>query len=192
MFCSSCGTEQPDDSKFCRKCGRTVAAGARTKPKSYVGKTVIAILALILVLFSIPIITRLMQASGPGPMHGLVAQRRTIPLGSPAFTVKNLGYVYTQFDVPPGATNVSVVGRFTASGGIGNDIEAYVLTSDGFVNFQNGHQATTYYQSGRVTQGSINANLPAGAATYYLVFSNNFSLLSAKAVQASITLNYTE
>jgi predicted nucleic acid-binding Zn ribbon protein len=189
VFCSSCGTEQAEDSRFCRKCGRTLAAGARTKRKSYVGRIVIAILALILVVFAIPTVSRLMQASGP--VHQLIAQRRTVQLGSTTFAVKNLGYVYTQFAVPPGATNVSVTGRFTASGGLGNDIEAYILTSDGFVNFQNGHQATTYYQSGRVTQGSINANLPAGA-TYYLVFNNNFSLLSAKAVQASVTLNYTE
>ncbi len=191
MFCNSCGTEQPDDSKFCRKCGRALAAGARAKPKNYVGKIVVGILALILVVFAIPTVSRLMQASGRGPMHQFVAQRRTVQLGSTAFTVKNLGYVYTQFAVPLGATNVSVTGRFTASGGFGNDIEAYILTSDGFVNFQNGHQATNYYQSGRVTQGSVNANLPAGA-TYYLVFSNSFSLLAGKAVQSSITLNYTD
>jgi len=65
-----------------------------------------------------------------------------------------------------------------------------VLTEDGLTNCQNGHSATPLYNSGRVTQDSVNIALPSDAGTYYLVFSNKFSLLTPKAVQTNITLTY--
>jgi hypothetical protein len=107
-----------------------------------------------------------------------------------AFNLKATGYQYYEFVVPPGASNVWVDGHFSAAGGSGNDIEVYVLGQDDFVNFQNGHSASTYYNSGKVTQSSIHTTLPSDSGTYYLVFSNNFSLVTPKAVQASATLHY--
>ncbi|MFZ0738426.1 MAG: hypothetical protein WAM96_15130 [Candidatus Acidiferrales bacterium] len=124
------------------------------------------------------------------PLQQLVEQSRAIQMVNTAFTVKNMGYVYYAVVVPPGATNVSVTGHFSASGGTGNDVEVYILNTDQFANFQSRHETTTFYNSGRVTQNSIRAILPPGGATYYLVFNNNFSFLSAKAVQANVTLTY--
>jgi hypothetical protein len=37
-------------------------------------------------------------------------------------------------------------GNFTASGGLGNDVEAFVLSEADFVNWQNGHPAKTRWQ----------------------------------------------
>lgn len=72
---------------------------------------------------------------------------------------------------------------------MGNDIELFVLDEDGFVNFQNGHSVRTHFNSNKVTQGSVDAGLP-GEGTYYLVFNNNFSLLTPKAVTANLTLEW--
>ena len=80
-------------------------------------------------------------------------------------------------------------GHFTATGGSGNDKEVWLVTEDGFTNWQNGHAATTFYNSGRVTQDALNASLP-GTGTYYLVFDNRFSLLSKKEVEVKGALTY--
>jgi hypothetical protein len=81
-------------------------------------------------------------------------------------------------------------GNFTASGGTGNDIDVYVLPQDDFVNWQNRHASRSYYNSGKVTVGNLNVNLPSDAGTYYLVFDNRFSLLSEKNVRVNATLSY--
>jgi len=92
--------------------------------------------------------------------------------------------------VPPNASNVKVEGRFVAAGGTGNDVEIYLLGEDEFTNWQNGHATPTYYNSGRVTVGDLNAILPGDTGAYYLVFNNRFSLLTPKAVQLSAELTY--
>lgn len=79
-----------------------------------------------------------------------------------------------------------VTGRFQAFGGAQNDIEAYILDHDGFLNWTNDHGAPAYYNSGRLTVGNIRT--PLGAGTYYLVFSNRNSPADAKTVEASIQL----
>jgi hypothetical protein len=82
-------------------------------------------------------------------------------------------------------------GHFAATGGSRNDIEVFVLTEDEFVNWQNRHTVHTLYNSGQVTQDSINLTLPNDAATYYVVFNNKFSFLSPKAVEADIDVNFS-
>ncbi len=84
------------------------------------------------------------------------------------------------------ANRAVVTGRFQARGGRQNDIETYILDYDGFLNWTNGHGASAYYNSGRLTTGSIEAPLSAG--TYYLVFNNRYSRADDKLVEASIQL----
>ena len=103
---------------------------------------------------------------------------------SEAFTIDAGSYSYFEFSVPRNGR--TVVGRFRASGGSGNDVEAFILDEDGFENFQNGHRVRTYYNSGRVTVGNINVFLDSG--NYYLVFNNKFSVVSNKAVNARVSL----
>lgn len=106
-----------------------------------------------------------------------------------AFTVSAISSQHYRFEVPPGARDIRVEGHFAATGGTGNDIQVLVLSEDDFVNWQNGHPASAYYDSDKVTQSTITATLP-GPGVYYLVFSNTFSLLTPKAVQARASVHY--
>ena len=110
--------------------------------------------------------------------------------GDKAFTVNAGGAYYYKFQVPAGAYSVALKGHFSATGGSGNDIEAYLVTEDDLVNWQNGHTVHTLYNSGRVTQETVNVALPSDAGKYCLVFNNKFSLLTPKAVQTDVTFSY--
>ncbi len=101
-------------------------------------------------------------------------------------TVEAGKYVDYKFSVP---SQASVSGNFTASGGSGNDIRILILDETAYVNWINGHNVSTYYDSGQITIGSITASLPKG--NYYLVYSNTFSTLSAKNVKTKVDVTYT-
>ena len=130
------------------------------------------------------------SSGSPSTFRQLVAQPRTEVLSNAEFALAAAQYRYTRFEVPQNAGAVRVEGTFSASGGAGNDVEAYIFANDDFVNWQNRHRVHTFYNSGRVTQGTLEVTLPPTAGTYYLVFNNNFSVLSAKTVQTSIRLHF--
>jgi len=71
-----------------------------------------------------------------------------------------------------------------------NDIEVYVLSEPAFAVWQNGYAPSSVYQSGRVSKGTLQADLPAGAGVYYLIFSNKFATRDAKSVTANVLLRY--
>ena len=119
-------------------------------------------------------------------------QQRSMPVTNGALTVAAHSYSFYPFKVPDGVSTVGVSGKFTASGGSGNDIIAYILDDDGFVNFKNGHEARMYYNSGKVTQASIGISLPNTATTYYLIFDNQYSIITPKAVTSNVAVNYMQ
>jgi hypothetical protein len=119
-----------------------------------------------------------------GALDQLVKRQHTTTIDKPDLTVGS--YNYFKLEVPTGATSVHLDGNFTASGGAGNDIEAYVLPESDFVNWQNHHAAKAFYNSGKVTVGNFSVNLPANAGIYYLVFDNRFSLFSKKEVEVKL------
>lgn len=121
---------------------------------------------------------------------GLVPQQRTINIVNGLITVQARGYQAYPFAVPTGATNIRVSGTFTASGGSGNDIIVVIMDETAFTNWKNGHQVSTFYNSGQLTTSSISASVLAGG-TYYLVYANTFSTLSSKNVQTTVDLTYT-
>jgi len=221
MFCNCCGTQLPDDSRFCVKCGNALPATA-TKPTATTGTGAVAVPAIgplddrqrlhglvepkplkrrIAIWFFVPLVVLVIgflifsiNSNGPqdeNPLQRLTATEYTAKLPEENFAVHALGTNSVKFEVPTGAFDVRADGEFTTEGGSGNDIEAYIFDEDGFVNWQNRHDARPYYSSGRVTRGSIKVTLP-GPRTYYVVFSNKFSLLSTKNVEAHVTLHYSK
>ena len=71
-----------------------------------------------------------------------------------------------------------------------NAIEVYVLSESSFAVWQTGYATSSVFESGRIPQGKIAADLPPGPGVYYLVFSNKFSPSLAKKVDATVVLHY--
>ena len=122
------------------------------------------------------------------------------------FSIGPHTFRYYKFALPAGSVNVAVVGQFTAvserhdDGGQKDkdkekdkeldDIEVYVLSEGAFTIWQNGYATNSLYESGRVAEGTIHTDLPAGEGIYYLVFSNKFAPKTAKNVHAAALLRY--
>jgi hypothetical protein len=164
------------------------------------GTTGVRVGILLGILLTLVVVFWIVSQSNSSNSRPIVQQiRQVVPLPQPrvmalvdtAFTLNATQGTHWNFTVPPSATDVRVEGTFSASGGTGNDVEVYLLNDDEFVNWQNHHAVSTLYNSGRMTQGTLNVVLPSGAENYHLVFSNQFSLFSPKAVRASIRLHYT-
>ena len=68
--------------------------------------------------------------------------------------------------------------------------EVTLLTEAQFANWENSRTFEATFASGRVTTGNIAVALPATPGTYFVVFSNRFSIFSNKAVTADVQLRY--
>lgn len=204
MTCPKCKSEQPDNAKFCSQCAAPLAeSGQKVIVKSKIPTWLSALLLLVLLVMVMAIRSvvqenerlkrnaRNITASAANPVEPPRPQPHFVNLTDGAATVNASSFAWYTFVVPEGANTVAVNGHFSATGGSGNDLECYIIDEDGFVNFKNGHETRTYYNSGKVTQAKIGtANLPPG--TYYLVFDNRFSVLTPKAVQIQATLSYMQ
>jgi hypothetical protein len=120
-----------------------------------------------------------------------------------SFSVAARNFRYYKFALPQGSMHVTIVGEFSASGdahsGKGsaqsadnadNNVEVYVMSEAAFVAWQNGYNGTNVYESGRVSHGTLQAQLPDGAGIYYLIFNNKFAPNTAKHVNADVLLRY--
>ncbi len=129
------------------------------------------------------------------------------------FTVGAHTFRYYKFSLPEGSVNVAIVGQFTAANAENprgeqreelprkikrktkpadsdNNIEVLVLTEPAFTVWQNGYATSSIYDSGKVVEGKVQADVPAGAGIYYLVFNNKFAPKTAKTVHAAVVLRY--
>ena len=124
------------------------------------------------------------------------------------FSVSPHSFRYYKFSLPEGSLNVGIVGQFSATTDshnaarkdkdkdaakdkdADNNVEVYVLSEPAFTVWQNGYATSSVFESGRVSQGTVQAELPAGAGIYYLVFSNKFAPKTAKSINASVALRY--
>lgn len=212
MFCRFCGSTLPDNSNFCHSCGKALTSAPllstretaatpavapvkpalqKAKSPALVGRLIIGALLIAGVLWwAMNKPDSDSGSSSPSTLRQLVAQPRTEVLSNTEFALSAAQYRYIKFEVPQNASSVRVEGTFSAIGGAGNDVEAYIFSNDDYVNWQNRHPVRTFYSSGRVTQGTLKVSLPPIPSTYYLVFNNNFSLLSSKTVQTSIRLHF--
>lgn len=222
LACSKCGATLPEGALFCLKCGKPVSLSAKTAPipKPAAPEQVPSqvprpkrrlrlVLGLALALF---LVATLWAATSDSPyaqgVQDLVGWKHDQAVVQTPFSVSAHNFRYYKFSLPPGSTNVAIVGQFSASSD-GNksggdrkadkdnadkdpdsNIEVYVLSEPAFVVWQNGYAASSVYESGRVSQGTVEAEFPTGAGIYYLVFSNKFAPKAAKSVNATVLLRY--
>lgn len=199
MFCPKCGTDTGSDS-FCRKCGAAVSGTNAPAPpkKPIVRPAYVFVLVIVLALFGWYVDHQIQiekQEAGrgyssPSALPAVIPALHTMRIGQGALSVPAAHYTYYTLSVPAGAHNVRTQGHFQATGGSGNDIEVVLLNEEQFTNWKNRHETPAYYNSGKVTVGDLQASLPDDVGTYYLVFNNNFSLLTAKAVEFNGTITY--
>jgi hypothetical protein len=84
-----------------------------------------------------------------------------------------------------GGLSSNISGNFGANG----NIEVFIFDEIQYSNWENGQWEGDFYASGRVSSGSIKVNgLEEGAHTYYLVYSNLFSLFTDKEVTSNVQL----
>ena len=95
-------------------------------------------------------------------------------------------YEYISFYSPCSST---VTGQFSAEAALGDNIIVYLLDQNNFDAFKSGSSAQAYYNSGKVSSGSLNVGISPG--TYYIIMSNTYSSFSTKTVslQALDTCN---
>jgi hypothetical protein len=156
-----------------------------TKNLAWVGVPLLAPLALLLVL-----------ACGSNPLgklsdvfgvHKLVDATDNVV--NATISVDAMNHAAYRVTIGESQKDPHIVGSFRASGGMGNDIKVLVMTETDYVNWANGHQGSTYYNSGQLTTSSFDVGpLPPG--DYRVVFDNSFSAFSRKNVTARVDLNY--
>jgi len=136
-----------------------------------------------------------------------------------SFSVGPHTFRYYKFALPEGSVNVTVVGQFKSAADnaapgnrknqasdksgdksqsgvkskdadVDNGIEVFVLSDSAFAVWQNGYATSSMYESGKVAEGAVQAEIPAGAGVYYLVFSNKSAPKTSKALHATVLLHY--
>ena len=214
LGCSKCGATLPDEAQFCLKCGKPVSLPPKEPVK--VDPPVVELAPprvkkgriVLWVLVGLFLGAILWAATSDSPyaqgIQELVGWKHDQTILETPFSVTARNFRYYKFDLPEGSMNVSIVGQFTSSladkksggtksaaaDGDDNDVEVYVLSEPAFAVWQNGYATSSVYESGRVPQGTMQADLPAGAGVYYLIFSNKFASKSTKNINATVLLRY--
>ncbi len=191
MFCPACGKEIPNESIACNVCGKSLQPRRRTSWVAIMGFVVLALIVIGLITGKIRT-----DATRNRPVVGEPAARQTLyivphqdTIISERLTVKAGEYASRNFTITEQMEDARLVGRFEASGGSGDNVEACVATFDEFRNWINGNQAKVFY-SRKATVDSFNVGpLPLGK--YTIAFSNKHALLFSRDVTANVTLHYT-
>lgn len=207
MICRECTTQVPDESTFCLNCGdrlvpRVPKQESEILPPPVQSQspwakvavmTVLTIAMLAAFYFYRQAQNAIRANSGAAQITGATApapswQNASTTPENKVFTIEPQRFVAEGFTVPQEWRNVRLYCKFRAQGGSGNDIKAYVTNAEGLENLKNNHAFKTWYSSNQVTVGTIDIQLDPGQ--YYLVFSNTFSLVSSKVVNAEIQIHY--
>ncbi len=213
LGCSKCGATLPDEAQFCLKCGKPVSSPPKEPIR--IEETVVDVAPprvrkrriFLWVLLGLLLASILWAASSDNPfaqgLQDVVGWKHDQAILETPFSVTAHNFRYYKFSLPEGSMNVSIVGQFTSAAekkagtakpanadGDDNDVEVYVLSEPAFAVWQNGYATSAVYESGRVSQGNMQADLPAGAGVYYLIFSNKFSTKTVKDVNATVLLRY--
>lgn len=209
MLCSKCAANLPDDAQFCLKCGNPVSLPPKDGPAVEVIPPATPLPRqkrrwVLWVLLVLLVVAVLWIASSDNPfaqgIQEMVGWKHDQTILESHFTVGPHTFRDYKFSLPEGSVNVAMVGQFVASSDkqdkketdsdSQSGIEVYVLTESAFTIWQRGYATSSVYESGRVPQGNVQSDLPAGAGVYYLVFSNKFATKGSKNVNASVLLRY--
>jgi hypothetical protein len=207
QFCLKCGkpvTSPP-------KSSAVVEVPPEDKSQQPRRKRRLLLWALLLVLAGVMVWAATSDSTGAQQFQEFVGLKQDRSILDSAFSVGPHTFRYYKFALPEGSVNVAVVGQFKSaadSSGAGNrksqssaksqsrdsdgdnGIQVYVLTDAAFTVWQNGYATSSLYDSGNVAEGNVQAEIPAGAGIYYLVFSNKAAPKTSKAVHAAVLLRY--
>jgi hypothetical protein len=217
LGCSKCGASLPDEAQFCLKCGKPVSSPpkespvvaassapqiTRPKPKRRILLWVLLAIVVAVILWAVT-----SDSTGAQQVQEFVGLKQDRVILDSAFSVGAHTFRYYKFALPEGSVNVAVVGQFTSAADSqsssnrkdktkdadkesDNSIEVYVLSEPAFTVWQNGYATSSLYESGKIAAGSVQAEVPAGAGIYYLVFSNKAAPKTSKAIHATVLLRY--
>lgn len=220
LGCAKCGAALPDEAQFCLKCGKPVSTPSKKSvavtelppealpiPRPRKDRRLVLWLSLILLAVVIAWIALSENPFAQG-IQELIGFKHDQTILDTPFTVGAHSFRYYKFSLPEGSVNVSVVGEFASASDLkvvtprkekakgkdqdqpDNNIEVFVLSEPAFTIWQNGYATSSLYDSGPVTQGKVQCDVPAGAGIYYLVFNNRFATKAPKAIQATVLLRY--
>lgn len=212
--CSKCGADLREGSQICLECGEPVSdpeskvpssASSGSNPKQNATEIVRARRRswVLWILVGLIVMAILWAATSGNPfaqgLQELAGSKQDQTIVDNPFVISAHSFRYYKFAVAEGK-HVAVVGRFTVSSAMpsrGGDqdvsdrnIEVYILSEPAFAVWQTGYATNYVYESGRVSQGAVQADLPDEAGIYYLVFSDKFAPNTAKKVKADIVLRY--
>lgn len=203
MLCSKCSTELPEGSQFCLKCGQPVGAPAKQavaslpRPRS---RRFFLVWFLVAILLAGILWVVTSESPAAQAIQELVGWKHDRSIIDTSFSVGPHSFRYYKFSLSEGSTNVAVVGHFTSAAEISstkdrekdvdNNIEVFVLSESAFIVWQNGYAASNVYESGKVAEGAVQADLPGGPGIYYLIFSNKSSPKTPRTVHATVLLHY--
>lgn len=216
LGCAKCGATLPDEAQFCLKCGKPVslppkspvvveALPAQIRQPRRTRPIVVGI--LLAVLGGLILWTGVSDRESAQDVQEFVGWKHDRVILDSPFSVGPHTFRYYKFSLPEGSVNVAVVGQFTSAADssnagnrrdttkakkedVDNNIEVYVLSEPAFTVWQNGYATSSVYESGKVAEGTVQADIPAGAGIYYLVFSNKSAPKTAKSVHATVLLRY--
>jgi hypothetical protein len=219
LGCAKCGATLPDEAQFCLKCGKPISLPPKSpavveelppeirQPR----RTRPMIVGILLAVLAALILWAGMSDSPTAQaVQEFVGWKHDRIILDEPFSVGPHTFRYYKFALPEGSVNVAIVGQFTSAADnstagshrdaartknkekedIDNNVEVYVLTDSAFTVWQNGYATSALYESGKVAEGTVQADVPAGAGIYYLVFSNKSAPKMAKAIHATVLLRY--
>lgn len=200
----------PDGAQVCAMCGNPVALPAREipvveLPASVAPRKRSKRRVFLWMFLGVMVATVIWAVVSDDPyaqgVQELVGWKHDEAILENPFSVTAHNFRYYKFALPEGSTNVTLMGQFTVSAepfkgkknpakDAENNVEVFVLSEASFAVWQNGYATSSVYESGRVSQATVQTDLPAGAGIYYLIFSNKFDPKSGKNVNATFQLRY--
>jgi hypothetical protein len=220
LGCSKCGASLPDEAQFCLKCGKPVSvppkspAVVEAEPAEIAkpGRARPMMVGIALALLAGFLFWAGMSDSTTAQqVQEFIGWKHDRIILDAAFSVGPHTFRYYKFALPEGSVNVAVVGQFTSAADVSaagsrnrtakvknngspqdldNNIEVYVLTDSAFTVWQNGYATSSLYESGNVAEGTVHADVPAGAGIYYLIFSNKSAPKTPKTLHSRVLLRY--